>query len=444
MEKRTIGGFIAALRRASGMTQRELAERLNVSDKTVNRWERDDSAPDLALIPVIAEIFGVSCDELLRGERRSPEERTGLAEEPEPTARGEKQRQRLLTAALSRLRTRSYVSVGLAVGGLIAAMVGNFGFLRAYLGFLAGAVLWLAAAVCQAVWINSALLSVSEDSLDRAAVGRFKWAVARQSEGVFTLIAVLLAFSLPLVRLPGDTYVGLRAGSWFVRGALCALIAALLAGAVCWSVNGSLLRRGKCVLREDEEQTWPHNHALRKSCTVTLVGVLAATLLLHALGGETIWSASALARGTVFNDYESFVAFMEQDMPDEEANRQNGWFIASEESAAAPESATEIVGGGDITWYDAEGNVITEEEARTRTLKDSSGQVVCTYIDRNLSVSHISYSPREGTVLPIRVVTDADYRAGRSLSQLVSAVYCLLYPAEVLAAGAVYWKKRAK
>ena len=69
MEKKTMGSFIAALRRASGMTQKELAERLNVSDKSVSRWERDDGAPDLALIPVLAEIFGVTCDELLRGER---------------------------------------------------------------------------------------------------------------------------------------------------------------------------------------------------------------------------------------------------------------------------------------------------------------------------------------------------------------------------------------
>ena len=69
MERKTIGGFIAALRKASGMTQKDLAEKLNVSDKSVSRWERDDGAPDLSLIPVIAEVFGVTCDELLRGER---------------------------------------------------------------------------------------------------------------------------------------------------------------------------------------------------------------------------------------------------------------------------------------------------------------------------------------------------------------------------------------
>ena len=73
MEKKTIGAFIAALRKANGMTQRELAEALHVSDKTVSRLERDDGAPDLSLIPVIAELFGVTCDELLRGERASAE-----------------------------------------------------------------------------------------------------------------------------------------------------------------------------------------------------------------------------------------------------------------------------------------------------------------------------------------------------------------------------------
>ena len=60
MEKQTMGSFIAALRKASGMTQREMAEKLNVSDKAVSRWERDESAPDLMLIPVIADLFDIT------------------------------------------------------------------------------------------------------------------------------------------------------------------------------------------------------------------------------------------------------------------------------------------------------------------------------------------------------------------------------------------------
>ena len=105
MEQRTIGRFIAALRKASGMTQRDLAERLGVSDKSVSRWERDEGAPDLSILPVLAEIFGVTCDELLRGKRRPPEERAGIVEEG-GTLRGEKQRRRLVKTALSQYQSQ--------------------------------------------------------------------------------------------------------------------------------------------------------------------------------------------------------------------------------------------------------------------------------------------------------------------------------------------------
>ena len=73
MEKKTLGSFLSILRKAKGMTQRELAELLNVSDKAVSRWERDESMPDILLLPVIADIFDVSCDDLLRGERKGTE-----------------------------------------------------------------------------------------------------------------------------------------------------------------------------------------------------------------------------------------------------------------------------------------------------------------------------------------------------------------------------------
>ena len=56
MEKKTIGAFIAALRKANGLTQKQLADKLCVSDKAVSRWERDETLPDLMLIPVIAGI----------------------------------------------------------------------------------------------------------------------------------------------------------------------------------------------------------------------------------------------------------------------------------------------------------------------------------------------------------------------------------------------------
>ena len=71
MEKHTLGKFIAILRKAKGMTQKDLADYLFVSDKTVSRWERDESTPDINLLPVIAELFDVSVEELIIGKKRT-------------------------------------------------------------------------------------------------------------------------------------------------------------------------------------------------------------------------------------------------------------------------------------------------------------------------------------------------------------------------------------
>ena len=68
--KVTLGAFIAELRKEKGLTQKEFAEMLCVSDKTVSHWECDKTSPDISLLPVIAETFGITVDELLKGERK--------------------------------------------------------------------------------------------------------------------------------------------------------------------------------------------------------------------------------------------------------------------------------------------------------------------------------------------------------------------------------------
>lgn len=71
MEKKTLGEFIAFLRKEKGLTQKQLAELLNVSDKTVSHWECDENSPDISLLPFLAEALGVSVDELLKGEKKA-------------------------------------------------------------------------------------------------------------------------------------------------------------------------------------------------------------------------------------------------------------------------------------------------------------------------------------------------------------------------------------
>lgn len=71
IDKEKFGGFLARLRKEKGMTQKELAERLFVSDKAVSKWERSLSLPDVGLLIPLAECLGVTVTELLRGERTS-------------------------------------------------------------------------------------------------------------------------------------------------------------------------------------------------------------------------------------------------------------------------------------------------------------------------------------------------------------------------------------
>ncbi len=59
-----MGENIALLRRRISMTQEMLADRLGVSAQAVSKWERGLSCPDVSFLPVMAEIFGVSIDEL--------------------------------------------------------------------------------------------------------------------------------------------------------------------------------------------------------------------------------------------------------------------------------------------------------------------------------------------------------------------------------------------
>lgn len=78
MEKQTLGMMISSLRKENGMTQMELAKKIGVTDKAVSKWERDLSCPDINTFPKIAEIFGVSVDELMqiKSEGQSDEKET--------------------------------------------------------------------------------------------------------------------------------------------------------------------------------------------------------------------------------------------------------------------------------------------------------------------------------------------------------------------------------
>ncbi len=69
MNNEKIGQFISELRKSKRMTQKDLADKLNITDKAVSKWERGLSCPDISLLSSIADILGVTTGELLDGKK---------------------------------------------------------------------------------------------------------------------------------------------------------------------------------------------------------------------------------------------------------------------------------------------------------------------------------------------------------------------------------------
>jgi len=66
MANKSMGEIISTLRKEKGMTQKDIADKLGITDKAVSKWERDMAFPDTATIPRLAEILDISVEELLQ------------------------------------------------------------------------------------------------------------------------------------------------------------------------------------------------------------------------------------------------------------------------------------------------------------------------------------------------------------------------------------------
>ena len=141
--KLAIAKNIAALRQASRMTQLELAEKLNYSDKAISKWERGESIPDVLVLKSIADLFGVSLDYLLEADHE---------EKPKPSQEspGYLHRNRKVTTTLSVLlvwfvATLAYVVMDLTISQSV------FKWIPFAYAFPVSMIVWL---VFNSIWFN--------------------------------------------------------------------------------------------------------------------------------------------------------------------------------------------------------------------------------------------------------------------------------------------------
>ncbi len=118
MEKKTMGSFMAALRKANGLTQQQVADMLNVSNKTVSKWECNEGYPEISMLPVIAELYSVSVDELLRGEKMAK-----AFDEEKTDVKSAERIKFLIEKAIVKFTNNSIVSIVLSGAALIMAYI---------------------------------------------------------------------------------------------------------------------------------------------------------------------------------------------------------------------------------------------------------------------------------------------------------------------------------
>lgn len=206
MEKKTIGQFIAALRKANGLTQQEVADRLAVSNKAVSRWERDECAPDISVIPALAELLGVTCDELLKGERIT---NSVQAEKSEPKIG--KQVKALINRSVSNFKNMIGISVAISAVGLICMFGISYGFYRPVIGFAVMLLFEAIAVTVAVIAVNKMKANKADNELfesaDKELIDRYDHCLGKYSFMAYYVALSVVVLSLPFMLNLSDYYI---------------------------------------------------------------------------------------------------------------------------------------------------------------------------------------------------------------------------------------------
>lgn len=390
MEKKTIGKFIAALRRANGMTQKELGEKLCVSDKTVSRWECDECTPELSLIPTIAEIFGITTDELLRGERRNPERA-----DPDPQETGSRQKAKsdrqfrlMLDSQKRKYKNRTLISVCIVLAGFLAAMIANLVYHEGMTAFVIVLGFGLVSEVCQLIFANTARIMEDEDDDTYAErIRKFNSDVVETAVRLSFLNIFLFSFCLPLALLVADGNFGLASDTWAGYGTVFVLIILPLSYILyTLFIKKALYHRGLLVLNDGQIA----NIKLLKKITGIAFSIalplLIGIVIFHCFVAPARWHYAE----ETFYDWDSFKSYMETDFD----RWCKGELISQGGTALTPIIPSE----DDGKLYD--------EFKVTQTICGNNGEVLCEFYYYPDLYRDIRFSENTDDKLPVTIVTN--------------------------------------
>lgn len=392
MERKTMGTFIAALRKSKGYTQKQLAEMLAVSDKTVSHWERDESAPDISLIPVIAEIFSVTCDELIKGEKKA---------DSEPFSQGafskksEKQLRFLLDKRLAKFKIQAIISLAIEGVGFAFAIFVYWNF--AWSPFYIQLVFTVAALCCLAAFNILFKQSLSAGEAEEEIIASFLLKGKKLCLTAFILILAFQSFTFP------------DAVNWsFMPGGIIFSLTVLAVGFALMMISG-----------------WGEDVGIIKRINIKLwlIRLCAAVLCFALVFASAVVTDNAKSRffanqqsSLTFTDKDEFIAYMEEEKP----------MPHYSESMSVTQRVDET--------FDMDGYVVRDEEYG---YPDGERELKLNFTWRNLTVSDYYIDMRSDGYI-IEVVTFADINARQEYCQRMDIIFYISIPVSVVLSFAFY------
>lgn len=300
MPTKSMGQFMAALRKANGLTQQDVADRLNVSNKAVSRWERDETAPDISLLPAIAEMFGVSCDELIRGERNMDDQPRSEGAK----TRTEKQIKSLISRASGKFETLSMVALLLAAAGFIAMLGISYGAFRPHIGFAVMLLFEAGAATLAVIAHRSAFRTVEDNELmenaDPALSEGFRNNAAKRSFIVYFAAACAVLLSIPLAALSNGFSV--FDFNYYLPNALAVILILVIAYPFLKRLCLSRMTGKKAQSRSEADRVVARMNAIQIGMVVLSILLVLISVSIQsgiAIGGVAVMSLAA-ASAAVF------------------------------------------------------------------------------------------------------------------------------------------------
>lgn len=426
MEKQSMGSFIAALRKSKGMTQKDLAELLHVSDKAISRWERDETLPDLMLIPIIADIFSVTADELIRGAKKKEGDETSTKSDAEPELSKQtiKRLNTHLKKGLKDYTSKSLISVGLCIFGILLFFI--LGLLLNYtegytIGFFVGLIFIITGIICQIVFTTQLTSLFDTDDIDQEISLNFNRQVFNRASTFFGIILTLTICSITMV-------------SAYAIG-----VNPIFYGIISIAFSSFILLVSRCIIVNNTKkirftQNDFFNAKLLSKCIISFIAIsIIPVFLIISIASNTYW----FSKGQTCNSMQELQQFVDatingKNIQANEYTDQDTWPTVIVDTEPHPVEPTNP--------SDLDNKYANNTDSSTVSYSDEEGFIFPIEFEDRLTF--IRHKGENGEIFPITIYLDYHFQQARHIIDVLTQCLIILLVLNLAAHVFIYIRKR--